>query len=73
MYPNLRAEMARKRITTKMLADLLDVDPATMTAKMNKDGRMKLCEARKIHKELFPDTDFMELFTSENISTDKAS
>jgi hypothetical protein len=73
MYPNLRAEMARKRVTAKMLATLLGVDPATMTAKMNKDGRMKLCEARKIHKEFFSDTDFMELFTSEEINKTKAS
>ncbi|WP_313525395.1 helix-turn-helix domain-containing protein [Anaerotignum sp.] len=73
MYPNLRAEMARKRITMKALANLLGVDPSTMTAKMNEPNRMKLSEARKIYKEFFPELDFTDLFYSDETGTSKAS
>lgn len=73
MYPNLRAEMARKRITARMLAELLGVDPSTMSAKLNENDRMKLCEARKIHTKFFSDTDFAELFYSDAVGDAKAS
>ena len=74
MYPNLRAEMARSRVTNEMIAKMLGINPATVSAKLNTKDRLKLCEARKIHDELFPKTDFIQLFTvAENEDENKAS
>jgi DNA-binding XRE family transcriptional regulator len=66
MYPNLRAEMARKRITNETMAKLLGINSSTMSAKLNEKGRLKLWEARKIHSVFFAEIDFVELFTTED-------
>lgn len=66
MYPNLRAEMARKKVTNEMLAEVLNINPATMSAKLNKKERLRLIEAREIYNHFFPETDFCELFKTED-------
>ena len=66
MYPNLRAEMARKNVTNEMLAEVLNINPATMSAKLNKKERLRLIEARAIYNYFFPETDFCELFQTED-------
>ena len=66
MYPNLRAEMARKKITSEMLAEVLNINPATMSAKLNKKERLRLSEARKIYNHFFSETDFCYLFETED-------
>ena len=52
MYMNLKAEMARKGITNEQLAKSIDINPATMAAKLNIAGRMRLDEAQKL-RDLF--------------------
>lgn len=54
MYDNLRAEMARLRVTNGALAEAIGVDPATMSQKLNQPDRLKLCEAKKIQARFFP-------------------
>lgn len=52
MYMNLKAEMVRKGITNEQLAKAIDINPATMSAKLNIAGRMRLDEAQKL-RDLF--------------------
>ena len=54
MYRNLRAEMARSGITNEQLAKGIGVNPATMSAKLNTAGRMRLDEAQQLRDEFFP-------------------
>lgn len=66
MFPNLRAEMARKRITNGDLATTIGCDVSTMSGKLNTSGRLKFVEAKKIKDTHFPDLDMEYLFaTSE--------
>lgn len=62
MYSNLRAEMSRFNITNAMLAETIDVDPATMSQKLNIPDRLKLCEAKAIQEKWFPDLSINYLF-----------
>lgn len=53
-YPNLMAEMVRKGIPASEVAKAIDVNPATLSAKMNNANRLKLVEAAKIRDRFFP-------------------
>ena len=64
MFPNLRAEMARKRVTSHMLADAIGVNPATMSAKLNYPDRLKLMECKIIQAKFFPHLTIDELFAT---------
>lgn len=64
MYDNLRAEMARLRITNGALADAIGVDPATMSQKLNQPDRLKLCEAKLIRERFFPGCTLDYLYSS---------
>lgn len=66
MYPNLRAEMARKRVTIKMLADELNVTQSTMCAKLGTD-RLKVSEAKVINDKFFPENEFSYLFEQKKM------
>ena len=48
------AEMARERILASEVAKAIDVNPATLSAKMNNVNRLKLVEAAKIRDRFFP-------------------
>ena len=65
MFKNLRAEMARANITSKTLADALNLDPSTMSAKLNKINRLKYAEAKKIQSIFFPNLSTDYLFEFE--------
>lgn len=67
MFSNLRAEMARYNITNEMLANALHLNPATMSMKLNNDGRLKYVEAKKIQTIFFPDLSTDYLFSTENL------
>lgn len=54
MYMNLKAEMARKGITNEQLANGIGINPATMSAKLNIAGRMRLDEAQCLRDKFFP-------------------
>lgn len=68
MYKNLKAEMAREGITNKIIADVLNIDPSTVSAKLNLYDRLKLSEAQKIQKELFPNHSVNYLFETDEYS-----
>ena len=60
-YGNLRAEMARKRVTIEMLSKLLDKHRETISYKLNK-GRFYADEALIIQDKFFPEQDARYLF-----------
>ena len=64
IYKNLAAEMAREGITEKMLARGIGINVATMSAKINYEGRMKLYEAAKIRDCFFPGMAIDYLFST---------
>lgn len=48
MYPNLDAELARKKITRTQLAKILKVSPGTLSLKLNGKAPLTLTECIKI-------------------------
>ena len=64
LYPNLMAEMARKGITAEKIANKIGINVATMSAKINYEGRMKLYEAAKIRDCFFPGMAIDYLFST---------
>ncbi|MGF0006572.1 hypothetical protein ACQRBP_04365 [Eubacteriales bacterium SGI.150] len=65
MYPNLAAEMSRNGITAEKMAKRIRINAATMSAKINKKDRMKLCEAAQIRDAFFPGMSIDYLFSTE--------
>ena len=55
MYPNLRAEMARQKITLTQLADILGVRVATISAKINGKSKFNFDECFEVKKALKTD------------------
>lgn len=68
MYSNLKAEMARFKITNAMLAETIGVDPATMSQKLNLPDRLKLREAKSIQEKWFPSLSIDYLFADTPVS-----
>jgi len=66
IYKNLAAEMARKGITKKDLAKLLNMRYPTVVDKTNGKSRFYLDEAIKIKDIFFPDLDLEYLFDSDD-------
>ena len=64
MFPNLKAEMARQGITNEKLAESLGINPATMSAKLNRYDRLKYCECLKIRNSFFPGQNVEYLFAA---------
>lgn len=64
LYPNLMAEMAREGITAEKIAEKIGINVATMSAKINYEGRMKLHEAAKIRDCFFPGMAIDYLFST---------
>ena len=65
MYRNLEAELRRKGITRAQIAEALGINVATVSDKLTKPHRMKLCEAQVIRKIFFPDLGLSYLFEEE--------
>ena len=65
MYKNLLAEMARKSITKKELAEYLHMRYCTIIDKTNGKYDFKLEEAFEIKREFFPDLSVDYLFEKE--------
>lgn len=66
LYPNLMAEMAREGITAEKMAEKIGINAATMSAKINNEGRMKLHEAVKIRDCFFPGMAIDYLFSARS-------
>ena len=62
MLCNLKAEMARKQIMSKDLANLLGINPTTISAKINSRSEFTFEEAQKIQRGFFPDLELQYLF-----------
>ena len=65
MYPNLRAEMARRNVTVHQLAIVLNVTSNTMSLKLKGKAPISLQEAIKIKDYLQTDLTLEELFRKE--------
>lgn len=62
MFSELRAEMARKKITIKQLADKVGVNRDTMGGKLSGKRPLFLNEAFIIQRAFFPNKDVIKLF-----------
>lgn len=65
MFPNLEAEMARKGLKGKDLAEILGVRVATVYDKLNGKYPFSLDEAMKIKRTFFPEYSIEYLFSKE--------
>ena len=66
MYPNLDAEMARRKITRNSLAKAIHVTPTTLTLKLNGKAPITLNECIEIKKILNTDMLIDYLFSTED-------
>lgn len=66
MYPNLRAEMARKNIKSVVVAEILGISYDTMSNKMNGKSDFTRTEIFKIRDKFFPDLTLEYLFETED-------
>lgn len=62
MFPNLEAEMARKKVTRKSLAEEMHMTVNTIGRKLNGDAPLTLSECMKIKEILNVDLLLEELF-----------
>lgn len=65
MYPNLDAEMARKKVRKTDISKLLNVRYATILDKLNGNSRFYYDEAKKIKDNLFPESEIEYLFEED--------
>lgn len=61
-FENLRAEMARKRITIAEMADYIGVTRDTLGSKLSGKRPINLDEALRIARKFFPEYDVYYLF-----------
>lgn len=69
MFPNLRAEMARKGITSKRLSIVIGVSPKTLSNKLYGRSEFTLAEMLAIKNRLFPDLSLDYLFEQKEVIT----
>ena len=68
-YPNLEAELARKRITRGQIADLLKKDKSTISTWMNGERTgFSVRDAMAIRRAFFPNMTLDYLFSEEPIT-----
>lgn len=65
MFPNLEAEMARKKITQYKLAEILGITPTTLSLKLNGKSTLSLKECVAIKNTAFPDKTLDYLFETK--------
>lgn len=65
LFPNLEAEMARRKITQAKLAEILEVTPTTLSFKLSGKSTLSLKECVKIKNTVFPDKTLDYLFQTE--------
>lgn len=68
MFPNLRAEMARRSITVADLASVIHKTDRTVSDKLNGRGDFTLSEACAIRDGVFPGQTLEYLFTRESLT-----
>lgn len=62
MYQNLKLEMAKRDITNRKVAAILEIHENTAAYKLNGEGSFSIEEAFKLKEELFPMLDLKYLF-----------
>lgn len=62
MFPNLEAELAKRRISRKELSQKMQVTPTTMGLKLNGKATLTLPECLLIKGFVAPDKSIEELF-----------
>lgn len=65
MFPNLDAEMARRKITRAVLADRIDVTAGTLSLKLNGKSPLTLAECIKIRDAIDEKLKIDYLFSAE--------
>lgn len=65
MFPNLNAEMARKKITVRKLSELTDIPEATLYTKLRGERPFKLHEAKEIKQAIGTSLPLDTLFETE--------
>ncbi len=65
MFPNLDAEMARKKITRASLAERLHKTPTTLSLKLNGKAPITLTECVEIKEAIGTDCSIEYLFATE--------
>lgn len=65
MFPNLDAEMARKKITRSMLAEKIHKAPTTLSLKLNGKAPLTLAECVEIKNEVNPECTVDYLFATD--------
>ena len=65
LYPNLRAEMARKEITNTQMAKGLGVSPSVISKMFRIPDALKVTTALRIRDEFFPECTVSYLFSME--------
>ncbi len=66
MFPNLDAEMARRKITRAMLASKINKTPTTLSLKLNGKAPLSLAECIEIKNVVNPKSSVDYLFTTDN-------
>lgn len=66
MFPNLNAEMARKKFTIKSLSEITGIPYETMKNKCSGNTEFKRMEMYKIKKKAFPECTIDYLFEIED-------
>ena len=67
MFPNLRAEMARKGITQKMIAEFLGKTESWVDNTLRGKTNLPLVDGVKIKNNFFPEIDIEVLFSDSAI------
>ena len=68
MFPNLRAEMARKNINMTQLSEMTGIPLQRLSAKLNGKRELLMSEAILIKKALGVDMPLDELFAKEDVA-----
>lgn len=65
MFPNLDAEMARRKITRVLLAEKIHKTPTTLSLKLNGKAPITLVECLEIKKAIGTDLSIDYLFSTD--------
>ncbi len=71
MFPNLKAEMARKNIKNDRICEILGVSEKTVRNYLNGKTKIAWLDVLKIQNELFPGCKIEYLFRLEKINISK--
>jgi len=68
MFPNLNAELARKKLTVKSLSGITGINYESLKNKVNGKTEFKRSEMYLIKKDAFPEHSIDYLFAENNVS-----